>query len=160
MYYTGITESDTTATSHTAYRWSFANKASRAEQDAIEGTRQIVRSATNALEDRPVSGPSRPTERRVQGPAMPSIADITLANEAAVAFEDAERQHKRKRERREDKERIEDLAGPKESGREGLLEKKRLRREGNRSFRDAKDDAFGEVDESTLMGGGDSFQAR
>ena len=41
-----------------------------------------------------------------------------------------------------------------------MLEKKRVRREADRSFKDAKDDAFGDYDESTLMGGEDSFQAR
>ena len=71
-----------------------------------------------------------------------------------------ERSHERKRAREEDKERIEDLVGPKERGREGMLEKKKARREADKAARDSKDDAFGEYDESTLMGGGDSFQAR
>ena len=62
--------------------------------------------------------------------------------------------------RDEDKERIEDMVGPKESGRQGMLEKKKVQREGDRAFREAKDDSFAEIDDSTLMGGGDSFQAR
>ena len=49
--------------------------------------------------------------------------------------------------------------GPKEADREGMLEKKRARREGNRAFREKGDDGY-EADESTLLGGasGDSFQ--
>ena len=93
-------------------------------------------------------------------PSMPSAADILLTKEEALDQSRQDREYKRKRERREDKERIEDAVGPKESGREGMLEKKKMRREGDRSFREAKDDTFGEVDDSTLMGGGDSFQAR
>lgn len=41
-----------------------------------------------------------------------------------------------------------------------MLEKRKVQREGDRSFREAKDDTFGEIDDSTLMGGGDSFQTR
>ena len=58
---------------------------------------------------------------------------------------------------REGKERIEDMVGPKEVGREGMLEKKRARREADRSFREKGDDGF-EIDDSILIGGGDSFQ--
>ena len=50
--------------------------------------------------------------------------------------------------------------GPREVGREGMLERKRARREGDREFRNAREDAGLEMDEGTLMGGGDSFQAR
>jgi hypothetical protein len=64
---------------------------------------------------------------------------------------------KRKRERAEAKERVEDMVGPKEVGREGALEKKRARRESDRAFRDGGDDGF-EADESVLLGGGDSFR--
>ena len=72
----------------------------------------------------------------------------------------AQKAYDRKRGRQEEKDRIEDMHGPKEQGREGMLEKKKARREADRSAKDAKDDAFGDYDESTLMGGGDSFQAR
>ena len=41
-----------------------------------------------------------------------------------------------------------------------MLEKKRMRRENDKTFRDAKDDSFGDYDDNTLMGGGDSFKAR
>ena len=50
--------------------------------------------------------------------------------------------------------------GPREVGREGVLEKKRARREADRAFREDKEGggAGWEVDEGTLMGGGDSFR--
>ena len=44
-------------------------------------------------------------------------------------------------------------------GKEGMLEKKRARREADRAFREKGDDGF-DADESTLMGGGDSFKER
>jgi hypothetical protein len=49
------------------------------------------------------------------------------------------------------------MVGPKEVGKEGMLEKKRARREDDRAFREKGDDGF-EADESTLLGGGDSFR--
>jgi hypothetical protein len=52
------------------------------------------------------------------------------------------------------------MVGPKEVGREGMLEKKRARREGDRAFREKGDDGFVEADEKTLLGGGDSFRER
>jgi hypothetical protein len=67
---------------------------------------------------------------------------------------------KRKREKGEDKERLDDLVGPKEVGREGMLEKKRVKREGDRAFREAKDDGGLEVSEDILMGGGGGFKER
>lgn len=51
------------------------------------------------------------------------------------------------------------MVGPKEVGREGMLEKKRVKREGDREFREKGDDGF-EADEKTLLGGGDSFRDR
>lgn len=40
------------------------------------------------------------------------------------------------------------------------MEKKREKREGDKAFREAREDAGLELDEGTLMGGGDSFQDR
>lgn len=106
------------------------------------------------------SSRSKRDPSRVVGPTMPTAEDRVLMREAFDEERVAERAYQRKRARQEDKERVEDMVGPKEQGREGALEKKRARREADRSSRDAKDDAFGDFDESTLMGGGDSFQAR
>jgi len=65
---------------------------------------------------------------------------------------------KRKREKMEEKERVEDLVGPKPVGKEGLLEKKRAKRESDKTFREAKEDAGLEVSEDVLMGGNSSFK--
>lgn len=97
---------------------------------------------------------------RVIGPTLPSSSDLTLSREAASEFESTERSFKRKRDRLEAKERVEDMVGPKEVGREGMLEKKRAKREGDRAFREKGDDGFVEADEKTLLGGGDSFKER
>ena len=66
-------------------------------------------------------------------------------------------ENQRKRARVEALERVEDVVGPKEIGREGMLEKKRAQREADRASRDKGDDGF-EADERTLLGGGDSFK--
>jgi len=92
------------------------------------------------------------------GPAMPSASDLTYANELKSEQRDEERTYKHKRNKMETKERIEEMVGPKPVGREGMLEKKQLRREGDRAFREKGDEGL-EVDESTLMGGGDNFKA-
>lgn len=93
----------------------------------------------------------------MQGPAMPSASDLTLSRELVAEREQEERSYKRKRDKLEAKERIEDMVGPREVGREGMLEKKRARREADKSFREKGDEGF-EVDESTLLGGGDSYK--
>ena len=95
----------------------------------------------------------------MQGPTLPSQSDLTMAREDAEAKHLTERDLKRKRDRKEVKERLEDVVGPKEVGREGMLEKKRARREADRGYREKGDDGF-DMDDSTLMGGGDSFQER
>ena len=90
---------------------------------------------------------------------MPGTSDRILAKETADEYRAAERDYQRKREKKEAKERLEDIVGPKEPGRAGMLEKKKAQREADRAFREKGDDGF-DVDESTLMGGGDSFQAQ
>jgi len=96
----------------------------------------------------------------VLGPTLPSHADRVLAGEEAEERHAAELQRKRKRERAEDKDRLEDMVGPKEIGKAGMLEKKRAKRENDKTFRERGDDGFVEADDNTLMGGGDSFRAR
>ncbi|KAH8119789.1 hypothetical protein DFH11DRAFT_1539071 [Phellopilus nigrolimitatus] len=170
-YYVGIDVTSQPAAAQTAYRWSFASKRTRAEQAALDAARSEIGAATrNApLNDNSTAGASpAPTPAasrqagpsRVLGPALPSAGDRVMMLEAQEEARGAERSYERKRARQEEKERVEDLVGPKERGREGMLEKKKMKREGDRSFREAKEDVFGEIDESTLMGGGDSFKAR
>jgi len=95
----------------------------------------------------------------VQGPTLPSRADHILSREAAEEQAAAEREYQRKRDKAEARERIEDMVGPREVGRERMLEKKRERREGDRAFREKGDEGL-EMDEGTLMGGGNSFKAQ
>jgi hypothetical protein len=93
----------------------------------------------------------------VLGPTLPSESDVVLAREAAAEAEREQRDYKRKRDKLEAKERIEDMVGPREVGKEGMLEKKRARRDADKSFREKGDDGL-EADETTLLGGGDSFK--
>ena len=95
---------------------------------------------------------------KVRGPTLPTPSDITLAREQADSQRGEERAHKHAKNKKETKDRIEELVGPKPVGREGMLEKKALKREGDRAFREKGDEGL-EVDDRTLMGGGDSFQA-
>jgi hypothetical protein len=95
---------------------------------------------------------------KVHGPALPTSSDIILARELVDSQKAEERAYKHGKHKKETKERIEDLVGPKPVGREGMLEKKALKREGDRAFREKGDEGL-EVDERTLMGGGDSFKA-
>lgn len=148
-----------TATSQTAYKWSFTSKRTKADNDALHAARAEVGAATYGV----INGPSTTTGngsiKRVQGPMLPPQADRILAHEAAEEKAAAEREYQRKRDRAEARERVEDAVGPREVGRERMLEKRRERREGDRAFREKGDEGL-DVDEKTLMGGGDSFKAQ
>ncbi|KAF8579250.1 hypothetical protein K439DRAFT_1648531 [Ramaria rubella] len=142
----------------TAYKWSFASNRSRVNEDELRRVRESVGGDTYGPPP-PASESSRNTGR-IQGPTLPSTSDLQLAREDAESYAAMAHLAKRKRDRGEDKDRIEDMVGPKEVGREGMLEKKRVKREGDRAFRDAKEDAGLEVGEDVLMGGGSSFKER
>ena len=163
-YYNGINSSLIPATVNTAYKWSFASKKTRADNDALRTVREEVGTATYGQDPllSPVvshgEGPNSRPSGRVQGPAMPPGFDLALAREQAAEHRDEERTYKRKRDKMETKERIEEMVGPKPVGREGMLEKKKLKRDNDRNFREKADEGL-EIDEKTLMGGGDSFKA-
>ncbi|KAG6810789.1 hypothetical protein H0H92_010327 [Tricholoma furcatifolium] len=151
-----IDPSSVSAKENTAYKWSFASKSSAADTAALRAAREEISAATHNRESStPQAGPSR---GRMQGPTLPSASDLALSREMAAEQREEERNYKRKRDKLEAKERVEDMVGPKEVGREGMLEKKRAKREADRSFREKGDEGL-EADESTLMGGGDSFKA-
>ncbi|KAF9478907.1 hypothetical protein BDN70DRAFT_835214 [Pholiota conissans] len=165
-YYDGIAPGSIPATTNTAYKWSFASKKTRTDDDALRAAREEVGAATYGSESRGRTtrdtGASSSSARaggsgRIQGPAMPSPADLTLARELTQEQRDEERAYKRKRDKMDARDKIEDMVGPKPVGREAMLEKKRAKREGDRSFRERGDDGL-ELDESTLLGGGDSFK--
>jgi len=156
--YSGIDPSTQSATTQTAYKWRFAANKNRIDDGALQAAREEVGAATYGRSSHSHAGSSS-SNRRIQGPALPSASDLVLAREAASESQAQERSYKRKRERVEAKETVEDMVGPKEVGREGMMEKKRVRREGDRAFREKGDDGF-EADEATLLGGGDSFKER
>ena len=156
--YGGIDPSKQSATSQTAYKWSFASKRSRAEDEALHAARAEVGAATYRVGGEPSSRSGDGGSKRVQGPSLPPQADRVLAREAAEERAAAERDYQRKRDKAEARDRIEDMVGPREVGRERVLEKKRERREGDRAFRERGDEGL-EVDEGTLLGGGSSFKA-
>lgn len=109
-------------------------------------------------------GDAKPAKRAI-GPSLPpSSIHPQSASDAQLEREERADTARwaRKRERAQDRERVEDAVGPKEVGREGALEKKRARRESDRDARNAKDDGGLEVREDILMGSstGDSFKAR
>ncbi|KAJ7733810.1 hypothetical protein B0H14DRAFT_3898857 [Mycena olivaceomarginata] len=132
------------AESQTGYKWSFAANKSRVDNAALRALRRPILLSAG---------------RSIRGPTLPSSADLAYARELASESAHADASLKRKRDRAEAKERVEDMVGPREVGREGALEKKRARREADRSFRERGDDGL-EADEGVLLGGGDSFKAQ
>ncbi|KIJ39935.1 hypothetical protein M422DRAFT_32535 [Sphaerobolus stellatus SS14] len=135
----------------TSYKWGFAS-AGKVNQDELRRVRDTIGGDTY--------GPSRSNQSRgrVLGPTLPSTSDLQLAREESESLAATNKFLKRKREKMEEKERVEDLVGPKPVGKEGLLEKKRAKRESDKTFREAKEDAGLEVSEDVLMGGNSSFK--
>ncbi|KAL1761844.1 hypothetical protein FB107DRAFT_268614 [Schizophyllum commune] len=155
--YAGVDPSATSASSQTSYKWSFASKGSRTDHEALRSVREEIAAATYAKHGSS-SEPSTSTRGKQVGPTLPSSTDLQLARETEEDTRETERRYKRKRDKLEALDRIEDLVGPKEVGREGMLEKKRARREEDRAYRERGDEGL-EADESTLMGGGDDFHS-
>lgn len=145
-----------TALKQTGYKWSFASKTSEEDERTLKSVRDDIDSATYARDSRGATSATG-SSSRVHGPTLPSASDLVLARESAAEHQAAEQHLKRKRDRAEAKDRIEDMVGPKAIGKEGMLEKKRARRENDKAFREKGEDGF-EADESTLLGGGDSFK--
>jgi len=156
--YAGVDPSKQSATSQTAYKWAFASKRTKAEDDALQAARTEVGAATYGVDNGPSTTSGESSRKRVQGPTLPPQADRVLAREAAEEQAGVEREYRRKRDKAEARDRIEDMVGPREVGRERMLEKKRERRDGDRAFREKGDEGL-ELDEGTLMGGGDGFKA-
>jgi len=157
--YAGVDPSKQSATSQTAYKWAFASKRTKADDAALQAARAQVGAATYGIDNGPPSTSGDGTVKRVQGPTLPPQADRILAREDAEERATAEREYQRKRDKAEARDRVEDMVGPREVGHERMLEKKRERREGDRSFRERGDEGL-DIDEGTLMGGGDSFKAQ
>jgi hypothetical protein len=146
-YYRGLSA----PTTQTSYKWAFTNDM---PSNSMKGS-SVLDSGEGPTSKRF----SIRTSGRIVGPVLPSESDRQLAKEREAELAVLTRQSERRRDRQEQRGRIEDQVGPKESGREGMLEKKRAQRESNNAARDAKDDAGLEVNDTDLMGEGDSFRA-
>ncbi|EIW87332.1 hypothetical protein CONPUDRAFT_134541 [Coniophora puteana RWD-64-598 SS2] len=158
--YDGSTTDAPFSANQTASKWSFTSKTSSADASALRAIHDEVNTATHGSRSSRTGAfgsASAAGSGRRQGPTLPSAEDAILAREAAVEDAAAERDYKRKRDKKAAKDRVEDAIGPKEVGREGMLEKKRAQRDNDRAFREKGDEGL-ELDEGTLMGGGDSFR--
>ncbi|GJJ13105.1 hypothetical protein Clacol_007355 [Clathrus columnatus] len=145
----------------TSYKWSFADNNSQLEKEQLKKIREVVGSDTYGPSPAvTVSGSDTQRSGRISGPSLPSGSDLQLAREVADSLTAGERLAKRKRENREDRDRLEEMVGPKDVGKERMLEMKRVKREGDRSYREGKDEGGYEVSEDVLMGSGSSFKER
>lgn len=104
--------------------------------------------------------------KRTLGPSLPSASDARFYAEEAAESDAIRARLSKKRARAEEQERLDDALGVSKSelvGRDGEIEKKRAKREGDRSFRESRADDTGglEVREDVLMGSdrADSFKA-
>lgn len=154
-YYKGIAPS---AAPHvrTTHSWNFKNVSA----GDIERARSEVEQTTEGQSGfgNSAAGPSA-GPRRVMGPTMP-IGPVPTA-----APEDSDEETRRfavaKQARRADRkaqeERLDELA-PKETGRERMIEKRRMENAKRRQFDDRDYDV--ELGDGDLIGGGDDFKAR
>lgn len=144
----------------TSYKWSFSDNNSAIENEQRKKIREAVSSDTYGLTPAATSGSDTQKPKRILGPSLPSGSDRQLIREEGEDIAHAERHAKRKREKMEDKERLEDMLGPREVGRERMLEVKRAKRESDSAYQEKKEDGGIEVSDDVLMGSGDSFKER
>ncbi|TGJ73474.1 hypothetical protein EYR41_000567 [Orbilia oligospora] len=118
----------------------------------------------NESDDSDMIGPAIPESlvKPKAGAKPPTTQDLELQRELDEEESDLRRadlRYERKKERKMEKERLEELVPRAEAGsRERQLEKKRETAAANKAFADAKGGDVEEVGESTLMGGEESFQ--
>lgn len=166
----------------TGYKWSFASKltnANNADAKALERAREDVMSATaddltaagGRTSGKKTIGPMLPPSRDTgdidmeddndDGPGPASRAKPTKMSEADKQYE-RETQAERLALSRATRRPADRSEAEVHAGKEKMLENKRARRDGDKSFREGKDrDADGEImSEDVLMGGGDSFRAQ
>ena len=118
---------------------------SRAESDAEVGPLLSSRS--------PTPGPKPDFE---VGPSKPTLSDRQLAREAEEEAARSDRLAARRAERKSAYERAEELV-PRAVGREGKMAERRAANEENKKMREK--DTEVELDEGTLMGDSNPFQA-
>jgi len=148
-----------TSDTQTSYQWSFAKNKSKIDPNALKSIRDDVQAETNGRAQLSNENDASRARSKVQGPSLPSASDMQYVREVADDLKTRSMQASRRHDRTEQRERVDELVGPKESGREGMLEKKRVARESDKSYRDAKDDGALEFNDNDLLGGSDSFKA-
>jgi hypothetical protein len=176
-YYRPLASTSVAASAQTGYKWSFANNRSKVDKTELERLRTDVDKMTNGqggggpVATTPTSrsfaiGPSLPSSGRTIGPSMPSTmvafsssSDVHSPADRQLALEEQREDafKQRKAERNKAYGRVEELV-PKTGGREGKLEERRATNAENRMYREKDASAGIEVDEATLMGGGNDFQ--
>lgn len=175
-YYRPLASTSVAASAQTGYKWSFANNRSKVDKNELERLRGDVDKMTNGggglgpmSTSKASIGPSLPTAGRTIGPSMPSTAlSFSTSSSSSqnqtpadrqLALEEAREESlkARKAERNKAYGRVEELV-PKQGGREGKLEERRATNAENRMYREKDTSAGIEVDEATLMGGGNDFQ--
>ncbi|ORX37853.1 hypothetical protein BD324DRAFT_402906 [Kockovaella imperatae] len=144
---------------NTAYKWSFASESTGQLNGHAAGDMRREYHDLNNNDSDPsdpsLYGPSRPdslsaTSSRPLGPTLPTGADRQLAKEAESEYRKSEYKAKMK----QGYERADEMV-PKSIGKEGKMAEKRATNAVNREFREKEVGGL-EVDEGTLMGGGDS----
>lgn len=89
--------------------------------------------------------------------AASSYAERQYEREAAAEAQRRQDAGERRRSNRDARELAEEMA-PRATGRDALIEKRREKNAANREFANRKEDDGFEMDDSTLLGGGDDFQ--
>jgi hypothetical protein len=164
QYYHPNSFTSAPAATQTAYKWSFASNRSKVDPKELDRLRDEVNRATHGVgsssagPSRPIAGPSLPS--RSIGPTMPITTSFSASHtdrQLALEQQQEDLARERKAERNRAFTRADEMA-PKSGGREGKMEERRATNAENRQYRE-RDMAGGlEVDEGTLMGGGNDFK--
>ncbi|KAF9357430.1 hypothetical protein BGX26_003714 [Mortierella sp. AD094] len=177
-YYKGIRTSQMQSKDLTKYKWGFAKKIGKDDQNKVEAIRDSIDTMTNTRFAQEVSrltgkstasgpdsvaGSSAP--KRTLGPSLPPSANVGPSRRPMTADEVAEKEERdhinhlqrraEQRAHRKSKEAdLEELV-PKPTGRQAMIEKRRAQTEYNR--RERSPDV--ELPESDLMGTGNDFKS-
>ncbi|KAI9294165.1 hypothetical protein K502DRAFT_342654 [Neoconidiobolus thromboides FSU 785] len=151
-FYDGVNSTQFAKEDNTSFKWKFANKIDGSELDRI---RDIVDTDTNKHKARQLNMDKK---RRVQGPTMPS--DFSIKNRTDAILEEEElnaagrdRKKRENKRLRKDKEVLLEELVPKATGREAMIEKKRMKAAYTK--RENSPDVV--LDDKELMGGDDFY---
>lgn len=159
-YYRGIASSSMSSTVGTSYSWTFSKASQRELDDASRIRKEIDldrsgggrNTTAGARTLGPTMGPSLPGGSRVEA--------LQQSREAGrAALEDAREADRREYKKQRKDARDEDRDN-RATGRDRVTEKRKEVAASNRAMRDDREGGgMVEIDEDTLMGGGDSFKA-